>query len=90
MKIRRDHSGYAMWLSARDTSKWATRPNNKWPCSNLTGNRLRLYVDSNGLRIVYMNNEYVTDVTFDMNEFCSLVADHLPADLQKYWPCWEK
>lgn len=49
MKILRNGENFTLWLSARDTEGWATRPGAWWPCSFLRGKRVVAEFDSNGL-----------------------------------------
>ena len=77
-----------MWLSSSDTYNWATRPGNSWPCSIVSGNRLMVVVDSNGLSDLTVNGRDGADI--DGNELEAIVADHLPPDLRVFWPCWEQ
>jgi hypothetical protein len=91
MRIQKNSSptgaivGYTLWLSANDTYHWATRPHMRWPCSDLSGNRLMVYVDSNGLCDMTINGE---DGDCSGNELDAIIADHLPADCRHLWPCW--
>ena len=41
MKIKKFENGdIYVWLSAKDTYKWANRPNYRWPCSFLANKRV--------------------------------------------------
>ena len=75
-----------MWLTANDTHKWAHRAGNAWPCSQLSGKRVFVIVDENGLLDFTLNGK-PADV--DGNELSACIADHLPAKLRQFWPCWE-
>ena len=78
---------YSLWLSARDTENWATRPDTRWPLSSVRGSRVVVCVDSNGLCDLAIDGQSDTDC--DGSELEAIVADHLPARLRHLWPCWE-
>lgn len=59
-----------IWLSARDTYNWATRPGHRWPCSRLRNKRVRADFDSHG---------DLTDYTVDGRDDHDLTADELNA-----------
>ena len=88
MRIRKDKNGYVLWLPARDTYDWAHRPDASWPCSTLSGNRVMVVVDSNGLCDLTSNGHGADDI--DGHELEAIVADHLPADLRRLWPVWAR
>ena len=88
MKIKKYGSGYILWLSARDTDNWATRPNNVWPCSALRGKRLMVCVDSNGLYDLTVNGKYSPGYV-DGSEIDAIVSDFQPDDVKHLWPRWE-
>jgi len=89
MRIKRQPSGYIMWLSANNTYDWAHRVDNRWPCSELSNHRLCVVVDNNG--ICDMTFDGATSWTNDIDgtELDAIVSDHLPTDLRHLWPCWE-
>jgi hypothetical protein len=76
-------TGYTLRLSGRETYAWAHCPGKMWPCSYLSDSSLQVTVDGNGL----CDTELGGDVP--ANELEAVVADHLPADCQHLWPCWE-
>lgn len=78
--------GYTLWLSARDTCAWATRPGSEWPCSVTSGKPVRVGVDRNGLHDVAIDGR-IDDCPGD--ELDALVAYHLPAEARHLWPTWE-
>jgi hypothetical protein len=78
--------GYIMKLSANDTYLWAHKPGAIWPCSQLSGKRLVVCVDDNGLCDISINGR---DSDCDGNELDAITADHLPEDLRHLWPVWE-
>lgn len=83
-----DNTGYSMWLSANDTYNWAHRPGKSWPCSQLSGKRLVVEVDSNGLCDLAIDGR--TDTDCDGSELDAIVDDHLPAYLRHLWPSWRQ
>lgn len=90
MKIRRKQQNnkikyYQLWLSKIDTDNWAHRPNCSWPCSQVSGHRLFVCVDKNGL-VDFTIDGKTKDI--DSNELSAVVADHLPNDCKHLWPCW--
>ena len=89
MRVKKHDDGYTMWLSVNDTYNWAHRANNSWPCSQLSGKRVRAVVDNNGVFDLYINGIYpLYDI--DGNELTAIIGDHLPKDLRQFWPCWER
>ena len=77
---------YTMWLSAAETERWAERPGNRWPCSQLSGRRLRVDVDATGIYDLAINGKCAD---CDGRELDAIVSDHLPGDCRHLWPCWE-
>lgn len=75
--------GYTLWLSAKDTEKWATRSGNSWPCSTARGKKIVVEVDSNGI----CGGENIEKV--DGHELQAIVSDHLGKCYRHLWPCWE-
>ena len=86
MRIRRLSNGYALWLSANDTELWASKSGSSWPCSELSGRRLFVGVDSNGLCDISIDSD---QADCDHTEIEAIVSDHLPDDCKQYWPCWK-
>jgi hypothetical protein len=87
MKISCDgNTGYALWLSARDTRTWANKPGARWPCSFLAGRRLVVRVDIDGLYGIDIDGGR-GDQDCPADELAAIVVDHLPADLRHLWPC---
>jgi hypothetical protein len=78
-------TGYVMKLSANDTYNWANRDGARWPCSDLSGNRCLVVVDSNGLLDFTLNGK---DGDCNGDELDAIVADHLPKSLGHLWPVW--
>ena len=74
MRIEKSDYYTTLWLSATDTYDWAHRPGNKWPCSELSGHRLRAQFEDNNL----------VDLTIDgrpgncsADEFNAIVSDFI-------------
>lgn len=66
--------GMIVWLSARDTYNWANRPGKRWPCSMLSGHRIRAEFDSNGLvDLSFDGHDSPDDLT--SNEFDACIND---------------
>jgi hypothetical protein len=86
MRIKVHDTGYVLWLSARDTYDWATRPGAAWPCSQLSDHRCVVVVDSNGLCDFTLDGR---DADVDGNELDACVADHIPQSARKFWPTWD-
>lgn len=72
MKKQITNSIVKLWLSSNDTYLWANRC---WPCSQLSGKRLFIEYDSNGLLDITVNGKPPADV--DTNELNAIVADHV-------------
>jgi hypothetical protein len=73
MKLKGNNSGFTIWISARETSDWATRPGASWPCSTLAGKRIRADYDTNGLLDLAINGRDAGDI--DSHEFNALISD---------------
>lgn len=62
MRIEKSDHYTTLWLSANDTYNWAHRSGAKWPCSILSGYRLRAQFDE---------EQNLIDVTIDgQNRYC--------------------
>lgn len=84
IKAQPDNTGYIMWLSADDTYTWAHKPGAAWPGSVVSGWRLRVQVDSNGLCDYFVETN-PTDISAELE---AIIDDHLPAHLRHLWPSW--
>lgn len=84
MKLQIFDSGFNLWLSANDTSDWADRPGECWPCSELSGHGLFVQFDSNGLCDLSIDGN---DGDCDNTELSAIVADHLDR-LPESHPCY--
>ena len=62
-----------IWLSARDTSDWASRPGESWPCSTLAGHRLCATVQGDDLVDLTIDGRY--DLDCDGHELDAILAD---------------
>ncbi len=86
MRIKIDKSGFALWLSARDTDDWRRRPGAVWPCSTINGRRIALFVDATGLVEFTVNGRDCDNI--DGNELSAMMADFvrdvLPSDHPAY------
>ena len=80
MRIAGDKNGYILRLSARDTTNWANRAGDRWPCSDLSGYPICVSVDENGL----------CDINYEVdgNELEACVSDFLPKEYYHLWPVW--
>jgi hypothetical protein len=87
--IRHGTTGYTMYLSAQDTCNWATCPGKRWPCSRLAGHHTVVQVDRNGLFDFSVTGSQ-SNGPIENNELEACVADHLPADLRRFWPTWKE
>lgn len=88
-------NGFKLWLSENDIYDWTHRPNDSWPCSTLSGHRLFVEYDSNGLCDLTIDGEYADgeyglyrDQWIDGHELSSIVADHIGPYLPPGHPCW--
>ena len=79
-------TGVKLWLSARDTYNWATKPGASWPCSQLRGLRLFVDYDRNGLCDIAINGK---SGDCDANELNAIVADFLRPVLSVNHPCYD-
>lgn len=77
-------SGFNLWLSANDTYNWAHRTGASWPCSTLSGCRLFVQYDTNGLVDLTIDGK---DGDCDGNELNAIVSDFMRPKLPKEHPC---
>jgi|DEB0MinimDraft_6_1074348.scaffolds.fasta_scaffold499611_1 hypothetical protein len=82
MRLKDYGEAVTVWLSADDTYHWARR----WPCSGLSGKRLRAEFDTNGLLDCAVDGAYLEDL--DGAELSAIVADHLADRLDPAHPCY--
>lgn len=86
MRIVDNGTALTVWLSARDTKDWATRPGKRWPCSRLAGRRLCATFDRSGLVDLTVDGGDAPD-DWDANEFNAVVADYVGTRIGPDHPC---
>ena len=75
MRIKRYEYGTQLWLSANDTYNWAHKSGASWPCSVLSGHRLKASFDKeNDLIDLTIDGQY-KDCPAD--EFNAIASDFL-------------
>ena len=84
MKIQVFDSGVKLWLSANDTYRWAYRPNERWPCSELSGKCLFVEYNQGGLVDLAINGQIGDCPDHELN---AVVSDHLRGKLPASHPC---
>ncbi len=81
--------GLKLWLSARETNNWATRPGANWPCSILRGRCLFVEFDGCGdlidLAIDCRSGGRLTD-DCSADELNAITTDHIAAKHPNH-PC---
>jgi hypothetical protein len=77
-----------VWLSANDTYDWAHKPGAAWPGSGLSGKRLWVEYDSNGLVDIAVDGRQSEAEHIDAHELNALVADSLRDKLPKTHPLY--
>ncbi len=87
MRCKIYDNGFTIWLSARDTYLWATRPGSAWPCSQTSDRRIVAQFDSNGLCDFAIDDNDEEDI--DSNELSALIADHMADRLPKDHICYD-
>lgn len=87
MRFQDSGSGFALWLSARETYAWAHRTGSSWPCSFLEGRRLFVGFDRNGLCDLTIDGGR-GDQDCPGDELSAIVADHAKRKLGKDHPCY--
>lgn len=80
---------FSLFLNELETYKWANRPYNKWPLSQISNHSLMVEFDQNGLVDLKIDNEY-KDNDLSNNELNAIIWDHLPLyvkqDFQYFFP----
>ena len=91
MRTRITKTGVTLWLTEAETYQWAHRPGSAWPCSSLSGHRLRAEFNCNGLCDLWLGGHYQghENNAFPSAEFSACVADHLADRLPKDHPCYD-
>lgn len=82
MRLTDDGTAFTVWISASETYSWA----HAWPCSQLSGHRVRATFDTNGLLDYAVDGRDCYDL--DANEFNALIADHVSERLTPDHPCY--
>jgi hypothetical protein len=79
-------SAFTLWLSSADTARWARggTGNGMWPCSDLSGKRVKADFDSNGLLDLTVNGK--RDAYVSSNELSAIVADFMESKLSEDHP----
>ena len=85
MRVKIQDDSVAVWFSENDTYTWAHIPK-YWPCSTLSGKRLVVEYDRNGLCDLRVNGKSDVDVSSD--ELNALVCHFMRSRLPKYHPCY--
>jgi len=74
MKIKKEGNTTKVWLSSRDTWRWANRSDSKWPCSTLSDRRIFVELDKNKDIIdIKINGKSKRDI--DGHELSCLLKD---------------
>lgn len=77
MRVQRGDGYTSLWLSARDTEDWASRPGARWPCSFLAGRRLFAQFDRHGDLVDLAIDGGRGDQDCPADEFNAIVADFI-------------
>lgn len=87
MRTQISKEGVCLWLSARDTTRWANGAlgGGRWPSSALAGKRLFAAFDSNGLLELTVNGR---DCDVDVSEFNAVTSDYLARKLPPDHPAY--
>jgi hypothetical protein len=86
MRLNDSGGSVTLWLSANDTYVWARRPGAHWPCSQLSGRRLRASFDTNGLYDLTIDGR--SGIDCDGNELSAITSDYLAERLTPEHPCY--
>jgi hypothetical protein len=87
MRLQDNGDSVALWLSPRDTERWATKAGAHWPCSQLRGRRVFASFDRHGLNDMSLDSGR-GEQDCDANEFNALTSDSLAAKLPEDHPCY--
>jgi len=77
-------NSYLLELTTEETYEWA----DSWPCSTVSGKKIGVHVDANGLCDLYVDGE-PDDGEIDGHELDAIVSDFLPEKVRHLWPTWE-
>ena len=72
--------GTNLWISARETTIWATRPGMTWPCSTLAGHSLRVEFNRHGdIMDLAVDGSSVSKIARNVpsDELDAITSDHL-------------
>ena len=84
MKTQIHASGFKLWLSANETYNWATKSGASWPCSELSGRRVFVEYDSNGLCDLMIDGRSGSDCS--STELGAIVSDFMAGKLPEGHP----
>jgi len=72
MKIRTDKVHTFVWLSKRDTFRWAHRPHKSWPCSTISDKRIFVKMKKKGGDLVDLrvNGKYPKSLDMEELRYC--------------------
>ena len=87
MRFHDKGNAFALQLSARETYAWAHRAGSAWPCSFLSGRRLAVEFDRNGLFDLSIDG-WRGDQDCPGDELSAIVADHVQRKMHASHPCW--
>jgi len=82
MRLHDDGLSFTVWISAAETYEWSRR----WPCSELSGRRIRASFDSCGLFDLAIDG--VSPFPYDAVELSACIADHLAQRLDPEHACY--
>ncbi len=74
MRLDKTDMTIKLWLSARDTYKWACISRNSWPCSELAGKRLFAEFNNGNLVDCTVNG---LSVDIPRDEFTAITDDFI-------------
>ena len=78
MRVKETAAGaLKVWLSARDTEQWATRPGAAWPCSELRGGSVFAEFDRQGDLVDLAINGGRGEQDCSADEFNACLTDHI-------------
>jgi|WetSurMetagenome_2_1015567.scaffolds.fasta_scaffold200160_3 hypothetical protein len=88
MRVRIREHEIALSASADDTSQWAHRPWERWPCSALSGHRFVATFDRNGLCDLTVDGRHDRGPEVMADELSAICADLLREKLPQDHPAW--
>lgn len=86
MRFLDQGNGFSLWLSANDTYNWANKRNAWWPCSFLSGKRLVVQFDRNGLLDLTINGGK-GDQDCPADELSAIVVSFVKNKINQDHPC---